>query len=511
MARQNINIGSSANDGTGDPLRTAFDKINDNFIELYGADGDSNTLAGNLDVNGHNIISSRSNEDIRILPAGTGGVVASAVRIAGTTISSDDSTQITLAENIQTTGTFNVSGAATLSTSLALASGATVTSILDEDAMGSNSATALATQQSIKAYVDSQVTAQDLDFTADDSTTNSIDLDSEVLEFKGGTGISTTATGNQVNINIDSTVATLAGSQTLTNKTLTSPTINGANMTGSVIVDSLTFNDNTISTNASNANLELVASGAGTVELQSATNVTGNASISGTLTTADITTTGTHTVTGQSDIDYVRIKDNKITTNATNANLELAASGTGTIDVQNAMTTVGQTINGNVSVTGQADVDNIRFDGNTISTTNSNGGLTLEPNGSGAITLNATTVSLPGITALSTALVQNTLFINTGAKIQANVTNQDLILEANGTGSVVVDQVAITDNKITTYVSNADLQLDTDGTGLIDILTPTQTTVGSAGGANALPATPTGYIKIKIAGTTRVIPFYDEA
>jgi hypothetical protein len=31
MALQTINIGSSANDGTGDPLRTAMDKINDNF------------------------------------------------------------------------------------------------------------------------------------------------------------------------------------------------------------------------------------------------------------------------------------------------------------------------------------------------------------------------------------------------------------------------------------------------------------------------------------------------
>jgi hypothetical protein len=37
MARQNINIGTSANDGTGDPLRTAFGKVNGNFIELYGA------------------------------------------------------------------------------------------------------------------------------------------------------------------------------------------------------------------------------------------------------------------------------------------------------------------------------------------------------------------------------------------------------------------------------------------------------------------------------------------
>jgi len=37
MAQQIINIGSSPNDGTGDPLRTAFSKINNNFTELYGA------------------------------------------------------------------------------------------------------------------------------------------------------------------------------------------------------------------------------------------------------------------------------------------------------------------------------------------------------------------------------------------------------------------------------------------------------------------------------------------
>lgn len=39
MAQQLINIGTTANDGTGDPLRTAFDKCNDNFTELYGSGG----------------------------------------------------------------------------------------------------------------------------------------------------------------------------------------------------------------------------------------------------------------------------------------------------------------------------------------------------------------------------------------------------------------------------------------------------------------------------------------
>ena len=59
MARQAINIGSSANDGTGDPLRTAFDKINDNFIELYGTDNDINTLDANLNVNNFQITSGK--------------------------------------------------------------------------------------------------------------------------------------------------------------------------------------------------------------------------------------------------------------------------------------------------------------------------------------------------------------------------------------------------------------------------------------------------------------------
>ena len=39
MAKQTINIGTSANDGTGDPLRTAMDKSNDNFTELYNGAG----------------------------------------------------------------------------------------------------------------------------------------------------------------------------------------------------------------------------------------------------------------------------------------------------------------------------------------------------------------------------------------------------------------------------------------------------------------------------------------
>ena len=100
----------------------------------------------------------------------------------------------------------------------------TITGWVDEDNMSSNSAVLIPTQQSVKAYVDTNVTAQDLDVT-DGSASIDIDLDSESLGILGGTGVTSTASGTGVTLAIDSTVATLTGSQTLTNKTLTTPTI----------------------------------------------------------------------------------------------------------------------------------------------------------------------------------------------------------------------------------------------------------------------------------------------
>jgi hypothetical protein len=96
----------------------------------------------------------------------------------------------------------------------------TITAFVDEDDMTSDSATLVPTQQSVKAYVDAQVTAQDLDFQADSGGALNIDLDSETLTLTGGTGIDTSGSGNAVTFAIDSTVATLTGTQTLTNKTI---------------------------------------------------------------------------------------------------------------------------------------------------------------------------------------------------------------------------------------------------------------------------------------------------
>ena len=466
MAQQTVSIGSSANDGTGDPLRTAFTKINANFTELYGTGLDrvsldtSPQLGGNLDINGFNITSARSNENIRIIPngtgtvelegttnvtgnltatgnifangninlgdasgdqtkvtgvfeadqlqidgttltstvtngsvtiqgnatggvnvaditindnkisasntnsnlelsaAGTGHILVGAVRINGTTISSDDSAKVTIAEAV------DVTGALKSNTSLALATGATVTGILDEDAMGTNSATQLATQQSIKAYAD--------------------------------------------------TKSVLTGT---TNNTIT--TVTGANAFQGEA--NLTFDGST-----------LAVTGAATVST--------TLGVTGTLTTTDITTTGTHTITGQSDIDWVRIKDNKITTNATNAVLEISANGSGTIDMQNAMTTVAQTVTGTMSVTGQFNADNLRMDGNVLSATT--GSITLTPATGQNVTVSGTNVKL------TAAEIQGTLGEFTTLRcdaLQSDTSNGNITISAQGTGIVAISpQVTLT-------------------------------------------------------------------
>jgi len=77
-----------------------------------------------------------------------------------------------------------------------------------------------------------------LTFSADSGGALSIDLDSEAMTFTGGTGIDTSGSGNAVTFAIDSTVATLADTQTFTNKTLTSPDINGGTVDGATIATS---------------------------------------------------------------------------------------------------------------------------------------------------------------------------------------------------------------------------------------------------------------------------------
>jgi cytoskeletal protein CcmA (bactofilin family) len=186
----------------------------------------------NININGNTIISTDTDGNIALTPNGTGEVDISKVDIDSGAI---DGTVI--GGSSAEAGTFT---SLTSNTDLTLASGATVTAILDEDTLTSDSDTALATQQSIKAYVDATVGNADLDFEADTGGALAIDLDSETLTFTGGTGIDTSGADNAVTFAIDSTVTTLTGSQTLTNKTLTTPVISSITNTGTLTLPTTT-------------------------------------------------------------------------------------------------------------------------------------------------------------------------------------------------------------------------------------------------------------------------------
>jgi len=118
-------------------------------------------------------------------------------------------------------------------TSAVLNTAVSGSAVLDEDNMASDSATKVATQQSIKAYVDDSIDADmDLVFAADSGGSLNIVMDSESLTLAGGTGITTSGSSNTVTFAINNTVATLTDSQTLVNKTFTSPTLNVHDFTG---------------------------------------------------------------------------------------------------------------------------------------------------------------------------------------------------------------------------------------------------------------------------------------
>ena len=60
MAKQTINIGSTANDGTGSTLRVGGDIINDNFNEIYTAFGNGSTLTAPLTAAGTSTLTNKT-------------------------------------------------------------------------------------------------------------------------------------------------------------------------------------------------------------------------------------------------------------------------------------------------------------------------------------------------------------------------------------------------------------------------------------------------------------------
>jgi len=310
MAQQTLNIGSNANDGTGDTLRAAMEKVNTNFTELYASplfSGDLSFSGNNISatrtnddivfvpagagsvtfpaikINDNNIEGTRSNDNINLVPSGTGSVIFGAIKIKGTTLSSDDSASINVNDGLIVDGTINVSGAATLSGATNLGSTLAVPSGL----------TTLST-------------------------------------------LSVTSTTNLTTTNIDNL--------TIQDNTISSSSNADINLTpggtGAVVVNSLTVDsninitDNEIKTTQSNSDLVIAPAGTGSAVISKA-DINGG-TIDNTVIGATTPLAGsftTLTTTASLSIDGVTIADNKVSANASNSDLELAGNGTGAVKI----------------------------------------------------------------------------------------------------------------------------------------------------------------------------------
>ena len=338
-------------------------------------------------------------------------------------------------------------------TSAVLNTAVSGSAILDEDDLSSNSATQLATQQSIKAYVDAQVTASDLDFQADSGGALSIDLDSETMTFTGGTGIDTSGSGNAVTFAIDSTVATLTGTQTLTNKT-----INTASNTITIVEADISDLQSYITASSSDTlTNKTIALGSNTVsgttaQFNSALSDGSFVTLAGTetltnktLTSPTITGTGAiaGTFTGNITGDVTGNADTA-TTLATARNIGgVSFDGSANIDLPGVNTTGNQNTSGSAAtLTTARTIAGQSFDGSaniTIAATDlsdTNQSLATSDNVSfanltlsGNLTVNGTTTT---VATTNTTITDNLLELNSGAGSNAN--DSGILIERGSTG-----------------------------------------------------------------------------
>ena len=351
MTRQHINIGTNANDGTGDPLRTAFDKINDNFIELYGGDDDASsvlihdtnpTLSANLDVKTSQIITSVTNGNISIQPNGTGSVYAGSLKINGTTLSSDDSTVITLAENVTLTGTLTGTAfAGPLTGNAAGNHTGTFNGTIGNVTPGAITGTTVTANTNFVGNITGDVTGNVTGDVTGDLIGDIYANNGTSKIFENGTnGTDATFTGNLIgNISAisDTDISIVDNSPTsleIKEGTNTYLTFNTADSGGEKITLGKKLEGGAVE--IAGDNFDINGGSIDNADIGVAVRAAGN------FTTVDANSSIT---TG-----YISLSNQTITTSSGNNNLQLSAHGTGVVDVQSPLTTLAVTVNGDLTV-----------------------------------------------------------------------------------------------------------------------------------------------------------------
>src|SRR6056300_913012 len=268
MAKAIINRGSSANDGTGDNLREGANKVNLNFDEIYAAIGDGTNVDGTIKISDDTstaVTLSANGEQLRI--------------IGGTAITSTLSGNI-LTIAADTSSLLTSSGTATLSNKTIDLTDNTVTGTLAEFNTAVSDATLVSTTGSetltnkTLAIGSNTITGTALTITGDDSSAQSLSIGDNIL-FTGGSGITTSISGNEITFATDGSIVTETSTDTLTNKTISGSSNTLSNIGNSSLTNSsITLGDDSISlggTQTTVTNLSLDGA-TGTIDLTSSGN-----------------------------------------------------------------------------------------------------------------------------------------------------------------------------------------------------------------------------------------------